>query len=66
MRSQKFVQILNEKLQIAIGFVRKWEALGRIIFPILKEKESLTSEELSIIVSGYRKEHHREIHPTIN
>ncbi len=66
MRSQKFVQILNEKLQIAIGFVRKWEALGRIIFPILKEKESLTSEELSIIVSGYRKEHHHEIHPTIN
>ena len=66
MRSQKFVQILNEKLQIAIGFVRKWEALGRIIFPILKEKESLTSEELSIIVNGYRKEHDHEIHPTIN
>ena len=61
MRSQKFVQILNEKLATAKQFVSKWEGLGRIIFPILKDKESLTSEELSTIVSDYRKEHPDEI-----
>lgn len=61
MRSQKFVQILNEKLATAKQFVSKWEGLGRIIFPILKDKESLTSEELSTIVNDYRKEHPDEI-----
>lgn len=61
LRSQKFVQILNEKLATAKQLVSKWETLGRIIFPILKDKESLTSEELSTIVSDYRKEHPDEI-----
>ncbi len=61
MRSQKFVQILNEKLATAKQFVSKWEGLGRIIFPILKDKESLTSEEFSAIINDYRKEHPDEI-----
>lgn len=61
MRCQKFVEILDEKLAMAKRFVSQWEGLGRMIFPILKEKESLTTEELSIIVSDYRKEHQDEI-----
>lgn len=61
LRSQKYVQILTEKLEIAKGFVRKWRGLGERIFPILKEKESLTTEELSVIVNDYRKEHPDEI-----
>lgn len=61
LRSEKFVQILTEKLETAIGFVRKWEGLGETIFPLLKEKESLTTEELSVIVDDYRKEHPDEI-----
>lgn len=61
LRSQKYVQILTEKLEIAKGFVRKWRGLGERIFPILKEKESLTTEELSVIINDYRKEHPDEI-----
>ena len=61
MRSQKFVQILNEKLEAAKRFVSKWESLGRTIFPILKDKESLSSEELTIIINDYRKERQDEI-----
>lgn len=61
LRSQKYVQILTEKLEIAKGFVRRWRGLGERIFPILKEKESLTTEELSVIVNDYRKEHPDEI-----
>ena len=57
MRSRKYVQILNEKFAIALEFIKKWEGLGRIIFPLLKEKGSLTSEELTVIVNDYRKEH---------
>ena len=61
-RSAKIVEILYEKLAKAKDFVKQWEGLGRIIFPILKEKESLSSEELSRIVNDYRKEHSDEIH----
>lgn len=61
LRSQKYVQILTEKLEIAKGLVRKWRGLGERIFPILKEKESLTTEELFVIVNDYRKEHPDEI-----
>ena len=61
LRSQKYVQILTEKLEIAKGFVRKWRGLGERIFPILKEKETLTTEELSVIINDYRKEHPDEI-----
>lgn len=61
LRSQKYVQILTEKLEIAKRFVRKWRGLGERIFPILKEKESLTTEELFVIVNDYRKEHPDEI-----
>lgn len=61
MRSEKFVQILSENLEIAKGFVRKWKGLGERIFPILQEKETLSTEELSVIVNEYRKEHPDEI-----
>ena len=61
MRSHKFVQILNEKLEAAKKFVSKWEGLGKTIFPILKDKESLSSEELTTIINDYRKEHQDEI-----
>lgn len=61
LRSQKYVQILNEKLETAKGFIKKWRGLGEKIFLLLKEKESLTSEELSVIVDDYRKEHPDEI-----
>ena len=57
LRNAKIVQILNEKLAIAKQFVSEWENLGRIIAPILKEKESLTSEELTVIVNDFIKEH---------
>ena len=61
MRNQKIIQILNEKYALAKEFVSKWERLGRMIFPILKDKESLAAEELSTIVNDYRKEHPNEI-----
>lgn len=61
IRSRKYVEILNEKYAMAKRFVSQWEGLGRKILPILKEKESLTSEELTVIVSDYRKEHPNEI-----
>ena len=60
-RSRKIIDILNEKLSKAIQFVKEREGLGRIIFPLLKEKESLASEELKVIIDDYRKEHHDEI-----
>ena len=60
-RSAKIVEILKDKLEIAKGYVTRWKGLGETIFPLLKEKESLTSEELSSIVSDYRKEHPDEI-----
>lgn len=60
-KSEKIVEILNEKLEASKRFVSKWEGLGKAIFPLLKEKESLTSEELMAIVSDYRKEHQHEI-----
>ena len=56
-RSAKIVEILYEKLAKAQETIKKWEGLGRIIFPLLKEKGSLTSEELTVIVNDYRKEH---------
>lgn len=61
-RSAKIVEILYENLAKAQDFVRKWQALGEIIFPILKAKEALSSEELTVIVDDYRKEHQDEIH----
>ena len=60
-RSAKIVEILNEKFDAAKQFIIKWRGLGEMIFPILKEKESLTTEELSVIVDDYRKEHPDEI-----
>lgn len=57
LRSQKIVQLLNEKLAKAIEFCRKWRGLGETIYPILKEKEALSKEELTTIVGNYRKEH---------
>ena len=60
-RSEKIVQIMNEKLAKAQEIVSKWQALGRIIFPILKEKETLSIEELTVIVNDFRKEHPNEI-----
>ena len=61
-RSAKIVEILQDKLEIALGYVTRWKGLGETIFPLLKEKESLSSEELSSIVNDYRKEHPDEIH----
>lgn len=61
LRSKKYVQILTEKLEVAKDFVKKWRGLGERIFPLLKEKESLTTEELTIIVNDYRKEHPDEV-----
>ncbi len=61
LRSETIVRILSEKLEKAIGFVRDWKALGETIFPLLKEKESLSKEELTQIVSNFRKEHPNEI-----
>lgn len=60
-RCEKIVEILNEKLAISTEYVRSLQGLGERIFPILKEKESLTTEELSVIVNDYRKEHPDEI-----
>lgn len=60
MRSRKIVQILNEKFAKAKQFVDEWQDLGRVVFPILKEKGALTPEELSVIVNDYRKEHSHE------
>ncbi len=62
--TKKIVSILDEKLAKAIELVRKWEGLGRVIFPILKEKESLSSEDLFVLINDYRKEHkHENDHP---
>ena len=61
LRSVKIVEILNEKLAQAKQFVSAYEGLGRIIFPVLKEKETLSSEELTIMVNDYRKAHQDEI-----
>lgn len=56
-RCAKIVEILNEKLAKAQDFVKRWQELGKILFPILKEKQMLSSEELAVIVDDYRKEH---------
>ena len=61
IRCEKIIEILNEKLAVSKEYVRKMQNLGRTIFPMLKEKESLTIEELSAIVEDYRKEHPDEI-----
>ena len=56
-RCAKIVEILNEKLAKAQDFVKRWQELGEILFPILKEKQMLSSEELAVIVNDYRREH---------
>ena len=60
-RSQKYVQILDEKLEMAKNLVSIWKGLGKKIFPILKEKESLTTEELTVLVDDYIKENCHEV-----
>jgi cell division protease FtsH len=60
-RSEKYIEILNESLAKAIDFVKSWRPLGELIFPLLKEKESLSREELATIVHNYRKEHIHEV-----
>ena len=56
LRSEKILQILNDKLAKATGFCKTWRGLGERIFPILKEKEVLSKEELGTIVNGYLRE----------
>ena len=56
-RSKKVIDILNEKFEKAKAFILKWQDLGRMIFPILKEKETISSEELTTLVNDYKKEH---------
>lgn len=56
-RSKKIIDILNEKFEKAKAFILKWQDLGRMIFPILKEKEMISSEELTILINDYKKEH---------
>ena len=55
-RSAKIVEILYEKLAKAKEFVNKWQELGRIIFPVLKETESLSSEEIKVIIHQFLHE----------
>ena len=61
LRSAKIVEILNEKLDVAKHYVQQWYPLGQVIFPLLKEKESLSSEELTVIVDNYRKGNANEV-----
>ena len=61
----KVIDILNEKLEKAKAFILQWQDLGRMIFPILEEKETLSSEELTILVNDYIKEHPNGV-PTQN
>ena len=50
-RSKKILQILNENLAKAVEFCQKWKELGEMIFPLLKEKEVLSKEELRALVN---------------
>lgn len=56
LRSEKIVQILNEKLAKAIDFCKRFQGLGERIFPVLKEKEALGKEELRVIVNEFLHE----------
>lgn len=65
-RSAKIVEILYEKLAKAVEYVKRWKRLGEEIFPLLKEKESLSSEELQAIIRKDKEASIREIHSQID
>ncbi len=53
MIDEKYHAILDEKYALAKSLVEKWADLGRKIHPVLKDRGSLSKEELEVIVSDY-------------
>lgn len=53
--AKKTCDILDEKLEQSIALVRKHRSLGEEIFPLLKKKESLSSDELKKIIANYEQ-----------
>ncbi len=60
-RNAKIIEILYEKFDKAKEIVKEWQELGRKIYPLLKERGSLSKEELENLVNDYRKENQNEI-----
>ena len=55
-RNETMTRLLYDCQSKAFQAITKHVELGKIIYPLLKERESLTKEELQVIVTDYNRE----------
>ena len=71
LRGRKYVEVLTKQYQAAKKYIEDLKSLGMMIYPLLKKRKSLSSEELTRLVDRFQKERKtqqpvEEVHPVGN